>query len=161
MSTRFLYFIGFSIIAALLMFSVYLQVYQGFNPCPLCTLQRLSFALTGVFFLIGAIFAGKKIIRILINLLALLSSSMGLFFATRQVWLQHFPPANSEECGVSLQYMMQVLPINEVFSKIIAGSAECTKVGWEFLSFNMAEWSVAWFLLLIGFILYLFKRECK
>ncbi|EKD70981.1 MAG: hypothetical protein ACD_46C00308G0005 [uncultured bacterium] len=161
MSTRLLYFTGFIIVCILLLTSVYLQLFKGMMPCPLCTLQRISFGLMGFFFLLGAIFYFNKIARIILNSLIGIATSMGLFFATRQVWLQHFPPANSEECGVSLQYMMQVLPVNEVISKIIAGSAECTQRGFEFLTLNMAEWAIVWFVFFLGMAIYLFARECR
>lgn len=149
MSMRSIYLTGFIIVTSLLLTSIYFQVFKGMMPCPLCTLQRLSFGFLGILFLIG-VFISRHSIRLIINFLCSLASLAGLIFAGRQVWLQHFPSADSSECGVSLQYMMQVLPVNEVVEKIFSGSAECTERGWEFLQMNMAEWSLICF---AGFLL--------
>jgi len=161
MSIRLTYFLSFIIISAILLTSIYFQVVDGIMPCPLCTLQRLTFGLLGILFLIGLITHRKTCLRKLINSLCGLVALLGVFLAGRQVWLQHFPSTDTSECGVSLQYMMQVLPMNEVIQKIFTGSAECTQRGWEFLQLNMAEWALMFF---IGFTLLaigLLIKDCR
>lgn len=150
MPMRLAYFIGFFLITLLLVTSMYLQYFQGIIPCPLCTLQRMTFALLAVLFLVGGLLYGKRPIRLIINLFCSLGSLLGIFLAGRQIWLQHFPSPENTECGVSIQYMMQVLPMNEVLKKIFVGSTECSQRGWEFLHFNMAEWALLWF---FGFLI--------
>lgn len=161
MSRRTIYLSGFLMIALLLLTSLYFQYFQGFMPCPLCTLQRLTFAVLGILFLAGAYLSRGLKSRITINTLSAIFSIIGLFLAGRQVWLQHFAPANGAECGVSLQYMLQVLPLNQAVQKIFAGSAECTQRGWEFLHLNMAEWSLVWFLLFLLMTFCLFMEEIR
>src|SRR6516165_1339554 len=138
MSIRSTYFLGFIAIGILLSTSVDLQLFEGIIPCPLCTLPRLSFGLLGVWFLIGIILHAKRGARLFINSLCGLTSIIGIFLAGRQIWLQHFPSPNNSECGAGLQYMMQILPVNQVMQKIFEGSAECSQRGWEFLHLNMA-----------------------
>jgi disulfide bond formation protein DsbB len=160
MSIRLHYLLGFLIISGLIGVSLYLQFYDGVEPCPLCTLQRLSFFALGLLFFLGLIFASFKFMRYFLNIFLVLFSLVGMFLAGRQVWIQHFPPPGNAECGVSLQYMMQVLPFNQLIQKILEGSAECTKGGgFTFLSLNMAEWSLIWFVLFFCFAIYLFSRE--
>lgn len=161
MSTRLIYFLGFILISGLLGVSVYLQLFQGIQPCALCTLQRLAFALLGMTFLFGSLFAKNRTLQHLVNGLLFIFSGIGIFLAGRQIWLQHFPPADGTECGVSIQYMMQVLPWHEVLQKVIAGSTECTQRGWEFLSLNMAEWALVWFTMMLLTSLYLFVQVCQ
>lgn len=161
MSTRITYALGFVAIIVLLLTSVYLQLFEGFIPCPLCILQRDSLGLLGVLFLIGIFLHAKRFGRLTINFLAILISILGIFLAGRQVWLQHFPSGDSTECGVSLQYMMQALPLSEVMQKIFEGSAECTQRGWEFLYLNMAEWALVWFVGFLFLTMYLFMKEVK
>jgi disulfide bond formation protein DsbB len=79
--------------------------------------------------------------------ICILFSAVGMGLAIRQVWIQHNPSAGASECGVSLQYMLQVLPLHEVMQKILVGSAECTVRSWEFLSLGMAAWAIVWFAL--------------
>lgn len=162
MSIRSTYLLGFILVCLLLLTSVYLQVFDGILPCPLCSLQRLAFSLLGILFLIGILIHSKLWGRITINALCTITSVLGIFLAGRQVWMQHFPYTGSNECGVSLQYMLEAFPINQVLQKILfEGSAECTKRGWEFLHLNMAEWGLAWFLFFLLMSLYLFMREVK
>jgi disulfide bond formation protein DsbB len=160
MSTRILYFFGFIIVAILLLTSVYLQLFKGIEPCPLCALQRIVFGFLGFFFLAGFFLHAKRYARIFINVLCGLFSIGGMLLAGRQIWLQRFPSSDGSECGVSLQYMVQVLPLHEVLQKIIQGSTECAARGWEFLSLNMAEWAFIWFALFLLLTIYLFQR-CK
>lgn len=161
MTTRSTYLLGLSAVGVLLLTSIYFQLFKGFMPCPLCTLQRISFGLLGILFLIGALTHSKRPVKVMVNALCLLTSMAGIFFAGRQVWLQNFPAADNVECGVSIQYMMQVLPFNEVIEKIFAGSAECTQRGWEFFHLNMAEWALLWFIGFLIMTLCLFAEEFK
>jgi disulfide bond formation protein DsbB len=159
MKIRSAYLLGFIAICVLLFISFYLQFYDGFNPCPLCVLQRVAFIILGILFLMGIIVYKRPIGRKIINVLSLLTALLGAGLAGRQVWLQHFPPQDASECGVSIQYMLQVLPANEVVKKILAGSAECTKQGWQFFYLNMAEWSLVFFVLFFIYSIYLLIKE--
>ena len=158
MAKRFPYLIGTFIIIILLGISLYLQLYEGFVPCPLCSLQRITFILLGLIFFAGIWVGAKRKMQIFIPFLASLFAALGVLFSGRQVWLQHFPPPNTE-CGVSLQYMLQVLPMHQVVQKIFEGTAECTQLGWSFLSLSMAEWSLCWFLIFLLGSLYLLIRK--
>lgn len=159
MSIRLTYLIGLLLTCLLLFISIYLQMYDGFIPCPLCTLQRICFIILGIWFLFGIFIHKSQLGRVFINSLAVLTSAMGCALAGRQIWLQHFPNANANECGVSLQYMMKVLSFNELVQKIFTGSAECTQLGWEFLSLSMAEWSLVWFIFFLGLSVWLLRKS--
>lgn len=161
MSIRSTYLLGFVLAILLLLISVYLQFVDGILPCPLCAFQRATFGLLGIIFLIGLFTYKIPILRFIMNSLAALASILGIILAGRQIWLQHFPPANNE-CGVSLEYMLETFPINEVLKKIFfEGSAECTQRGWEFFYLNMAEWSLIWFVILFILTIILFLKEFK
>ncbi|TAK72925.1 MAG: disulfide bond formation protein B [Gammaproteobacteria bacterium] len=155
MSTRLIYFLALAAIALLLLTSLYLQFFQGFEPCPLCHLQRFCFALLGGIFLVGLLLPSRRMNHLLIACLSGIASVLGMVLAGRQVWLQHIAPVNSDECGVSIQYMMKILPWHEVIQKIFAGSAECSQRGWDFLTLDMAEWALVWFALMFSLAIYL------
>lgn len=161
MSIRSKYFLGFILVAALLLISIYLQFIDGVLPCPLCAFQRVAFVLLGFFFLIGIFIYQIPVLRYIVNILAVIASGLGIILAGRQIWLQHFPPAN-HECSVSLQYMLHTFPINEVMKKIFfEGTAECTQGGWQFLHLNMAEWSLIWFVIFLVLSISLFFTRSK
>ena|SRR3990167_4219923 len=160
MTARLTYSLGLIIVVLLLLASLYLQIFDGIMPCPLCALQRVMFAFLGVFFLFGILLHKKYWGRIIIHCFSILASLLGLFLAGRQIWLQHFKTSLGE-CGVSIQYMMQILPLHQVLQKIVEGSAECTKQDWTFLSINMAEWAFIWFIVFLCMSLYLFIKELR
>lgn len=159
MRTRYL--LAFTFIVFLLGYSFYVQTYEGFQPCPLCSLQRLAFGLIGLSFLLGYFTYRYKITRVLYCFTGLLFSLAGLALAARQTWIQLYPSEDTSECGVSLQYMMQVLPWHEVAKKILAGTAECSQRTWSLLGFSMAEWSMLCFAGLALFSFLMLKRAPK
>lgn len=150
LSIRKMYFLGFAFIALLLGGTFYLQVYAGFNPCALCILQRLVFALLGLLFFIG-IWVKHRWGQITIGSLAILSSLLGAFLSGRQVWLQLQPASANAECGVSLEYLFKVLPMDQALKHILTGSAECSQTGWQFLHISLAGWSLVGFMFFIVF----------
>jgi protein dithiol:quinone oxidoreductase len=58
-------------------------------------------------------------------------------------------------CGPDLKYMMSKFPLAEVIGKVLSGSGECAEAGWTFLGLTIAGWSLAWFVIIGAFILYL------
>ncbi len=150
MPTKYIHALGFIIVCLILGTSFYLQIHDGFEPCPLCILQRIAFVSLGVLFLLGIFLHRIALMRWLLPLLSLITAGLGALIAGRQVYLQLFKQGDHESCGFSLEYMLNNLPLNEVFQKIFAGSAECTQRGFDFLYLNMAQWSLLAF---IGFCL--------
>jgi disulfide bond formation protein DsbB len=161
MSPRTTYLLGFLAVVALLGIVAYLQAYKGFEPCPLCLLQRFALILLGIIFFIGTLLRLKKPGQFFINLLAILFSSLGAFLAGRQVWLQHLPPDQNAGCGASLDYMLQAFPLKEVFQKVLTGSSECSQVGLEFLHVSLAGWSLVCFCAFIFVSLWQICRLCS
>lgn len=159
MTTRSVYFLGFTIVIVLLLTSAYFQMVDGFMPCPLCTLQRITFGMLGLLFIIGLFTYTRRIARMTMNTLCLVTAAIGMMLAGRQIWLQQFSSPDNAECGVSIQYMMQVLPWHQVLQKILAGSAECSEPGWKLLYLNMAEWAFIWFAILFCMMVYLLIKE--
>lgn len=147
-SIRLTYFFGFLLTTTVIATTFYLQKYDGMMPCPLCVLQRIAFGLLGVLFFFGILTGENKIGRWLIGTLGALTAFGGIFLSGRQVWLQHLPPDKNADCGVSLEYLMHVLPYDQLLAKILQGTAECSVKSWELLGFSLAEWSFLFFILL-------------
>src|SRR5438045_1870681 len=101
-SQRAMYFIGFIVVSILLAGAAYLELYQGVLPCPLCMLQRVILAMLGVMFLLGIVWSDNKVGHIFIGFLSVMLSIAGVVISGRQVWLQHVPAMNGENCDVSL-----------------------------------------------------------
>ena len=158
-NTRCMYFYAFLAVVAMMALAIYLQFWKGIAPCPLCVLQRVTLAFLGIFLLIGAIFNFKKIGNIVIGSFAFFISLVGVFLSGRQVWLQHLPPNKAADCGTSLQYMLQVLPLDQVLKKILQGTADCAQLEWSMFGLSLAEWSLIWFVVFGLFALWQMTRR--
>jgi disulfide bond formation protein DsbB len=132
--------LGFLACAGLMGYALYVQYGLHQEPCPLCILQRIAVMAVGALFLVAALHrpagGGGRVYGALIGLAAL----SGIAVAARHVWIIAQPPGSVAECGASLDYMMDVLPLHEVLGKILTGSGECAKVDWSFLGLSMPAW---------------------
>jgi disulfide bond formation protein DsbB len=132
--------IGLAACMALMSYALYAQYGLHLEPCPLCILQRVAVMVTGAIFLLAFLHdpgdRGARVYGTLIDLAAL----SGILVAARQIWIIAQPPGSVAECGASLDYMMDVLPLHEVLGKVLSGSGECAKVDWTFLGLNMPTW---------------------
>lgn len=143
--------------SSLLAFGYYLQYVVGLEPCPLCIIQRVCYALTAIF---GFLLAAFPIRIRLFGSLGILSTLLGAGTATRQVWLQHLPKEDVPACGPGLSYMLETFPLNDVIKELLEGSGECANVSWTFLSFSLGEWSLLVFIVLcISFCMALRKKK--
>jgi disulfide bond formation protein DsbB len=132
--------LGFGVCAALIAYALFTQYVQGLEPCPLCILQRVAVLVVGLLFLMAFLHdpadRGARAYGVLIDLTAFI----GIAVAARHMWIMAQPPGAVAECGASLDYMMAVLPWNEVLAKVLTGSGECAKVDWQFLGLSMPTW---------------------
>jgi disulfide bond formation protein DsbB len=133
-------FLGFLGCVGLVAYALYVQYGMGLEPCPLCILQRVAVITAGLLFLAAFLHnprdRGARVYGVLIDLAALL----GILIAARHIWIIAQPPGAVAECGASLDYMMDVLPLHEVLGKVLTGSGECAKIDWQFLGLNMPTW---------------------
>nr|WP_110649496.1 disulfide bond formation protein B [Salinicola peritrichatus] len=126
--------------------ALYLQYGVGLEPCPLCIFQRVAVISAGVFFLIGAIHNPRHWGGIVYAVLALLAVLAGIGVAGRHVWLQTLPPDSVPSCGPGLDYMMDMLPLWDVMSRVLSGSGECAAVEGALWGVTLPQWT------LLGFV---------
>jgi protein dithiol:quinone oxidoreductase len=148
-NTRLFYISIFLICGALLGFGLYLEHGKGLEPCPLCVFQRIAFISIAMIALIAALHGPDRMAIWFYNGLISLAALIGGGIATRQVWLQHLPADQVPECGPGLDYMLETFPLGQALQMILSGSGECAEVGWSFLGFSIAEWSLLWFLIFL------------
>ncbi len=132
--------LGLLACAGLIAYALYVQYGMGLEPCPLCILQRVAVMVVGVLFLAAFLHdpgnVGARVYGALIDFTAV----VGILVAARHIWIIAQPPGSVAECGASLDYMMDVLPLHEVLGKVLSGSGECAKIDWTFLGLNMPTW---------------------
>jgi protein dithiol:quinone oxidoreductase len=132
--------IGFIACALLIAYALYAEHVLGLAPCPLCIFQRVAVIIVGGLFLLAALHnpsgLGARIYGVLIGLTAL----GGVLIAARHIWIQAQPPGTVAACGADLDYLLDIMPVTEVMTKVLTGSGECGKVDWTLLGLSMPWW---------------------
>ncbi len=149
-SARNTFILGFLLCTASIGVALYFQHVVGLEPCPLCIFQRISVILLGVIFLIAAAHnPGATGIRIY-GLLITLASLLGIGIAGRHLWLQ-YGPHEELGCGPGLEYMMEVMSLDEVVSSVFKGTGDCGEILWSLFGISIPGWTLLFFLLLLIF----------
>jgi protein dithiol:quinone oxidoreductase len=139
-ATRTLNAAGFVLTASAVLFGVlYLQGTLYLEPCPLCIVNRMILIGMGTVFLLAALHNPRTTGQRIYASINLLLAAAGIATAVRHVWLQHLPADRAPECGASLSYMLENLPLYETFKRVLQGSGECAAVQWTFLGLSIAE----------------------
>lgn len=155
MNHRIFYLVGTTICAALLGFGLYLQHVVGLEPCPLCIFQRVAFIALGLVFLVAALHGPGKTGAVGYAVIGGVCAATGAGIAARHVWLQSLPADQVPACGPGLAYMLEQFPLMRMLQNVLSGSGECAESGWLFLGLSIAGWSLLWFVLLGGLMVWL------
>ena len=132
---------------ALLASAYYFELVVGLEPCPMCMMQRIVVFVLGWIALIAAVHNpeqafGRKVYATVAGLVSL----GGVALAVRHSWIQAYPPLDLPDCGAPLEYMLDILPFQEILGYMLSGSASCTEVVWQFLGLSMPNWMIVAFL---------------
>ncbi len=146
--------IGFLLIVAAMLFALfYLEGVLYLEPCPLCIIDRMVLSAIGLVFLLAAVHNPGRIGQRAYAGLNLLLVGLGAAVAGRHVWLQHLPADQVPECGASLDYMLETLPLHRTLQKVLQGSGECADVQWTLLGLSIPEQTLLLFVALAGLVL--------
>jgi disulfide bond formation protein DsbB len=149
------YLAGFLVCAGMIAFALYLQHFEGQEPCPLCILQRVAWIALGSLFLVAAIHGPARVGAAVYGALLILVAGAGAAIAGRHVWLQNLPRDQVPACGPDLDYMLRQFPLSETLRRVLSGTGECAESGWTFLGLSIAGWSLVWLLLMGAFAAFL------
>lgn len=158
-SNRWLYLAGALFASGLMGFGLYLQYVKYQEPCPLCMVQRLIFVAILIVFAMAVLHgprrAGERIYGALVAILSL----SGVGVAARHIWIQHLPKDQIPSCGPGLDYMIETMPMSDVFKELMHGSGECAVKGWTFMTLGIPEWSLICYIVLgVWAVLIAFRR---
>lgn len=128
----------------------------GFNmePCKLCMFQRVVFMALAVVALLAALTNPRKIGKALWGMLLVILAGLGIALSWRHLYLQSLPPELVPDCGPPLDYMMDILPLNEVIVSVLNGSGDCAEVSWQFLGLSIPGWTLVAFIMLMLLAIY-------
>ena len=123
----------------------YLQYVRGLQPCPLCLMQRFCMFLLLLFCLMGASLTTSKRGKI-VAVFQMLVAVAGLFFATRQLWLQSLPVGQAPACIPDFDVLIRYFPWQDILHALVWGAGDCAEVTWKLLGFSLAAWGLLYFL---------------
>jgi disulfide bond formation protein DsbB len=138
----------FLICAGLLAYALYLQHWQGLDPCPWCVVQRLGFMLVGLIALVGAIHGPAKPGTAIYAILGLVAAAAGAAAGAYHVYLQSDPVRASKCIGSPVELILDRLQLGKLAPSLLQYDGPCTLKPWSFLGLSIPEWSLAWFLIL-------------
>ena len=149
------YLVGFLVCAGMIAFALYLQHFQGQEPCPLCILQRVTWIALGFVFLVAAIHGPGRAGALVYGALLFIIAAVGVGIAGRHVWLQHLPRDQVPACGPDFDFMLEQFPLSETLRRVLSGTGECAETGWTFLGLSIAGWSLLWLTAMAVFVIVL------
>lgn len=126
-----------------LLASFYLQYGKGFEPCPLCLMQRACIIFILAFGLINFYRKSVESNALLLTQLAL--TLLGLYFGSRQLWLLSLPTDQVPACLPGLSVLIHYFPWHETVRALVWGSGNCTEIRWTWLGLSIPAWSVVYF----------------
>ena len=135
--------------------SFYLQYMRGLQPCPLCIMQRFCAFILLFFCLMGLRTATLKLSKWVCSL-QIFFSLAGLFFASRQLWLQSLPSDKVPACMPGLDILIHYFPWQNVAKALFWGAGDCAEVTWQFLGLSLPAWSMLYFLIILAGSSFLF-----
>ncbi len=149
----------FALSVVAMLFALYLQHYQGLDPCPLCIFQRVAVMAVGGVALLAALHNPSAWGRRVYALLTLLAAGVGAAIAGRHVWLQHLPPEDVPACGPGLAYWLDTFPLQEVVQKVLHGSGECAVIDWTLFGISLPALTLLMFLGLLALAVWQLLRR--
>lgn len=150
-SSRMINCLGFLTCLSAMLFAIfYLQRVLYLDPCPFCIIDRVLIISMGVIFLLAAIHNPTRTGQRIYGTINLVFIALAMAVAGRHIWLQYLPPDQVPECGAGLDFMLETMPLNDVFAQVFKGSGECADVQWTFLWLSIPEQTM---LLFVGFLL--------
>nr|WP_298251038.1 disulfide bond formation protein B [uncultured Halomonas sp.] len=121
----------------------------GLEPCPLCIFQRVAVITAGLVFAVALIHnPAGRLGAALYGVLSLAAVGTGIGVAGRHLWLQSLPADEVPSCGPGLDYMLDILPLQEVVNMVLSGSGECAEVDFLFLGVSLPAWTLLGFIVL-------------
>lgn len=138
-------------------FSFYIEFVNQLTPCPLCFMQRLCAFLFG-FSCMSGLFVASQHRAKFVALMQCLLTGLGLYFASRQLWLQSLPVDANGQCMPGLQAMFHYFSWDVILKSLLWGSSDCAQVDWRWYGLSIPVWSALYFLMMFAMSLYMYMN---
>jgi disulfide bond formation protein DsbB len=136
--------------------ALYFEYGKGMQPCPLCLMQRLCTFLFGLFCMTG-LFSDEVRRARRVTIFQMVFAVFGIYFASRQIWLQSLPADAAPACMPSLDILIHYFSGMQVLTALLWGTGDCADVTWRFLGLSMPVWSAIYFVAMLLTCAYVFR----
>ena len=139
--------------------ALYFEYVKGYQPCPLCLMQRLCAFLFGITCLMGLCLRTLHRAQWLAIAQAL-TSAAGLYFSGRQLWLQNSALEEGAMCLPGMTMMVKYFSWEALWKALFLGTTDCSESTGHWLGLSMPTWSALYFsaLLLMSLVLMIWLR---
>lgn len=138
----------------------YFQYLRDQQPCTLCMMQRnaaLSFAF---FCVLGQLLTTLKRVKFAMRF-QIGFAMAGLFFASRQLWLQFFINGHAHACLPDLNVLIHFFPWKDIMTALFWGAGDCSDTTLKLLGLTMSAWSALYFLAMILISIYIYRKLAR
>lgn len=155
LSARGISLFGLLASTAMIAFAIaYFQLYKGFEPCPLCILQRMGVTSVAIVFLIATLHNPQRVGTIIYSVLGFIAAALGGAVSIRHLWLQHLPSNELPQCSPGYDYIVDNFPLMDAIPMLLKGSGECSETLWSLLGISIPGWTLLGFVFLAAVNLY-------
>lgn len=132
---------------AVLASAFYIEKINNLEPCPLCIMQRLCTFILGFGCFVAFGLASLQRAR-MISVVQIVTAVLGIYFASRQLWLQSLPTADGQMCMPGLEAVMSHVSFGNLIKTFLWGSASCSDVSWSVFGLTMPAWALMYFIVI-------------
>ncbi len=144
--------------ACLVAGSYFVQYVLLVEPCPLCIVQRFTYALLALAFFAVSLSESRRVRGVLLAISLLLVLAGGTV-AAYQSQLQLFPRTQSSSCSASLSYLVDTLPVSELVATLFQARGDCSDTSFTIFGLTLAQISLVVFVSLLLWLLRTLRRR--
>ena len=130
---------GFCVV--LIAVAYFMEYQMGLEPCPMCIIQRIAIALTGLAALIG--YFHDSWFKFYFSLTTVFSIA-GAASAIRHLYLQSLPEDQVPFCGPDLGYLLDNAYFSDALRMLFIGDGNCAEVVWSLFGVSIPGWVLIW-----------------
>ena len=123
-------------------YALFAEHVQGYEPCPLCLLQRFAVVGMGLAFLLAALHRPTGGFRHAYSALCTAIALAGGGVAIRHLWIQNQPEGAVPPCGASFDFIAENFGVVTAVQEALTASGECAEVDWSLFGLSMPGWVV-------------------
>lgn len=134
-------FLIMMICVAALSIGYFLEYVQHLVPCLLCVAQRGVLAIIAGIAGLLWIYPFQKKTYWAGNILILLSTVIGVYFAGKQLYLESLPVELRPACTIPFETLIASHEWSQAFMQLLQGTSDCGARQWALLGLSLPFWS--------------------